>query len=131
MKGCLLAPFTFLAFLWHSLWKGVFWCFENGMKGFIAGGVVVIIIGVILGQSCNGGGAKGKISDITTTGIGIPTKIEAPYYISVTNGDDFYTQSYHWQGNLLILENYWYLKDGKWLKGPADAISGTIKVVTR
>jgi hypothetical protein len=127
MSGCLLAPFKLIAFIWHSFWKGVFWCFENGLKGFVVVGIAVIIFGIILGKSCGGSGPS---VTVITTGIDLPNKISAPYYVEV-NGDGYYTQSYHWQGSLLILDNYWYLKDGKWISGPAYAISGKIKVVTR
>jgi hypothetical protein len=129
LKGCLLAPFRLVAVLFRAIKEGIVWCFENGIKGFVVAGAVIILIGLILGRTC--GANSTPLSNIAITGDDIPTKTEAPYLVLIASGPDYFTQKYHWQGNLLIMENYWYLKDGKWINGTADAISGSIKIENR
>ena len=134
LKGCLLAPFKFIVTIFRLIIFVIVWCLKNGIKGFVVASVIVIFIGFILGKTCGGNSGTSTSSSISTTiaaiGFNIPDKITAPYYI-MDGADNYYTQKYHWQGNLLILDNYWYLKDGKWVNRPADAISGTIKIITR
>jgi len=129
MKGCLLAPFKLVGIIFRLFKFGIVWCLENGIKGFVAAGVFILIIGLVLGQ-CNRGGNTAM--DMPKTGINIPTKVEAPY--SVTSGTEaYFTEKCHWQGSILIIENYWYLKDGVWVssEGRARTLSDKPKVVKR
>jgi len=130
MKGCLLAPLRIIVALPVLLIEGAKWCLKNGMKGFIAFGVFMLIIAVILGKTC-GGSAPDK-ADIPTGGDNMPTKIEAPYYVT-TGSEQYFVEKYHWQGSLLLIQNYWELKGGDWVNSgdKARALSNKPKVVKR
>jgi hypothetical protein len=49
------------------------------------------------------------------------------------DANTYFMEKYHWQGSILIIENYWELKNGAWVNsgGRAMTLSGKLKVVTR
>ena len=138
LAGCLLAPFRLMWFVVQFLWYGVQWCFQNGIKGFVVFGVGVLILAMIFGGTRAGCSRGSHNADVTapTSGLQLPSKTDAPYYVQESNGVSYFMQKYHWQDtSLLIIENYWQLQGGKWTfhDNQALALSGKDNpaVVTR
>lgn len=131
LRGCLIAPFKIIPFIIRGLINGVKWCINAGVKGWIILGVVgfILLLGT-LGQCsyCMNPGVEIPPSQA----VGVPSKAEAPYYAKIGN-EIYYTEKYHWQGSVLIIENYWKLEKGEWVnsEGRAKAITGKIKVYPR
>ena len=128
MRGCLLAPFKLFGIIFRVIGAGIVWCWDSGIKGFVVAGAVILLFGLLLGQ-CNNPKSNGTV---ITTGVNLPTKVEAPYYVTA-DAKTYFMEKYHWQGSILIIENYWELKNGAWVNsgGRAMTLSGKLKVVTR
>jgi len=132
MKGCLLAPFKIIPFGFKLVGRFFLWCFTSGIKGFVVFGFVVVLAGFLLGR-CSGH------SDTVIQPLieqGMPTKTEAPYYITTSKGEAYFVAAYHKQGTIVIMDTYWYVKSTTWVSsgGKAKALTdkdGKITVVRR
>ena len=107
MRGCLLAPFKLFGIIFRAIGAGIVWCWDSGIKGFVVAGAVILLIGLLLGQ-CNNPKSTGTV---ITTGVNLPTKVAAPYYVTA-DAKTYFMEKYHWQGSILIIENYWESENG-------------------
>jgi len=112
MSGCLLAPFKLIGFIFKGIWSGILWCLHSGIKGFVVGGVAILIIGLILG-SFRGG--EPAVTTTTATQQNEPTKVQAPFIVT-TDTRYFYIQSYTRVGDGYLLVNVWAFEGKKWVK---------------
>lgn len=125
LRGCLLLPFKLIPWLIRQIINGVKWCINAGTKGWIILGVVGFIVLIMLLGQCSYC-MNPAPPTLPTKTIDEPTKIEAPYYLAVGK-DMYYMEKFHWQGSVLIIENYWKLEGNKWIssEGRAKALSGS------
>lgn len=129
MTGCITSPFKLIGMLFQGIISGVKWCIEAGVKGWVILGITCFVLLIVGLNQCTP--PKSNIVLPPKT-INEPAKTEAPYYVTADE-TVYYMQKYHWQGEvILIIENYWLLKGNTWAyTNGAKALSGKLKVYRR
>ncbi len=83
------------------------WLLRNFLRLIIILAIIFVVLSFGL-QTCEGDVGKP------------PSKVDDMAYIVKTDSRNYYTDSYEWQGEVLILHGFWVKEGGKWRQYDRD-----------
>jgi hypothetical protein len=116
--GCLLSPLKLI-------WSFLRWCFSAGWKGWVALGLVSILLLVGTCKVINTvkGVTTPKTATTQPTTIPVPSKFQAPYIVT-TDSRYYYAKVASQKDGITTMTDYWELAKGKWVSHPGTLVMG-------